>query len=254
MKNEGYKTAIIILAAGLGTRMKSDMAKVLHKVGEKPMINHVVDTAEGVSTDNIIVVTGYQSDLVREAVKACKEIRFAFQEKQLGTGHAVLCAMPELKEHIENVVILCGDVPLLLSETVSFFIDHHKITKNILTVLAVAVNNPTGYGRMIVDDQGALIKIVEEADASKDQKNINLINSGIYCAERSFLDHALNLLTPENAQGELYLTDIISIASKEKQKIGLYIGQNADEVIGVNSLKDLHQADQILCRRQGKTS
>jgi bifunctional N-acetylglucosamine-1-phosphate-uridyltransferase/glucosamine-1-phosphate-acetyltransferase GlmU-like protein len=107
---------------------------------------------------------------------------------------------------------------------------------------------------MIVDDQGALIKIVEESDATKDEKNVNLINSGIYCVERSFLDHALNLLTPENAQGELYLTDIISIASKERRKIGLYIGQNADEVIGVNSLKDLHQADQILCRRQGKTS
>jgi UDP-N-acetylglucosamine pyrophosphorylase len=254
MKNKGYKTAIIILAAGLGTRMKSDMAKVLHKVGEKHMINHVVETASDVSTDNIIVVTGYQSEYVREAVKYSKEIRFAFQEKQLGTGHAVLCAMSELKEHIENVVILCGDVPLLLSETVSLFIEHHKTMKNVLTVLAVAVNNPTGYGRMIVDDQGALIKIVEESDATKDEKIVNLINSGIYCVDRFFLDRALNKLTPENAQGELYLTDIISIASKEKLKIGLYIGQDADEVIGVNSLHDLHQADQILYRRQGKTS
>lgn len=248
------KTAVIILAAGLGTRMKSDMAKVLHKVGGKPMINHVVDTASGVTTDNIIVVTGYQSDRVREAVKSYPNVCFALQEKQLGTGHAVLCAMSEVKEHIDSVVILCGDVPLLVSETVSLFIQHHQRKGNVLTVLAVEVEIPTGYGRMIVDDDGMLIRIVEESDATVDEKRINIINSGIYCVERAFLDRALSMLKPENAQGEFYLTDIISIAANEKLKIGLYIGQNSDEVIGVNSLQDLSQAEYILHRRQGKTS
>ena len=254
MEKNTSKTAIVILAAGLGTRMKSDMAKVLHKVGGKPMINHVLGTAAGLTTDNIIVVTGYQSDRVREAANICPGVRFALQEKQLGTGHAVLCAMPEVKDHINNVVILCGDVPLLVSETVSSFINHHQQKDNVLTVLAVEVDNPTGYGRMIVDEKGMLIRIVEEADATASEKQIKIINSGIYCVERAFLDRALNMLTPENAQGELYLTDIISIASSENRKIGLFIGQDADEVIGVNSVHDLAQAERILHHRQGKTS
>ena len=207
-------TAVVILAAGLGTRMKSDKAKVLHAVGGKPMINHVVDTAAKIVPDNIIVVTGYQSDIVRNTVAAYyADCGFAFQEKQLGTGHAVLCAMPEINDKIENVLILCGDVPLLETETISLFINHHIKQENILTVLAVNVDKPTGYGRMIVNDQGGLIKIVEEADASAEEKAIKTINSGIYCVERAFLDRALKRLTPENAQKELYLTDIISIAS-----------------------------------------
>jgi UDP-N-acetylglucosamine diphosphorylase/glucosamine-1-phosphate N-acetyltransferase len=254
MQHSEYKTAIVILAAGLGTRMKSNMAKVLHKVGEKPMIKHVVDTAAGVSKENIIVITGHQSDRVRETVASCNGIGFALQEKQLGTGHAVLCAMSEVKDNIDDILILCGDVPLLTSETVSSFIQHHKTHENILTVLAVQVDDPTGYGRMIVDDEGSLIKIVEESDATLDEKKINLINSGIYCVEKSFLKRALNLLKPDNSQEELYLTDVIFIASNEKLQIGLFIGQDADEVIGVNSLQDLKKAEQLLCRRQSKTS
>lgn len=254
MQHSEYKTAIVILAAGLGTRMKSNMAKVLHKVGEKPMIKHVVDTAAGVSKENIIVITGHQSDRVRETVASCNGIGFALQEKQLGTGHAVLCAMSEVKDNIDDILILCGDVPLLTSETVFSFIQHHKTHENILTVLAVQVDDPTGYGRMIVDDEGSLIKIVEESDATLDEKKINLINSGIYCVEKSFLKRALNLLKPDNSQEELYLTDVIFIASNEKLQIGLFIGQDADEVIGVNSLQDLQKAEQLLCRRQSKTS
>ena len=255
MSNRSSDTAVVILAAGLGTRMKSDKAKVLHAVGGKPMINHVVDAAASIVHGNIIVVTGHQSDLVRDAVRAHHaNCGFALQEQQLGTGHAVLCAMPEVSDEIQNVLILCGDVPLLESETISMFINHHKKQENILTVLAVKVEKPTGYGRMIVNDQGLLVKIVEEADASAEEKSIDIINSGIYCVERSFLDRALKMLTPENAQKELYLTDIISIASEENYKIGLFIGPDSDEVIGVNSLDDLALAERILYRRLSKTS
>jgi UDP-N-acetylglucosamine diphosphorylase/glucosamine-1-phosphate N-acetyltransferase len=250
MQKSSFNTAVVILAAGLGTRMKSNKAKVLHTVGGKPMIIHVVGTAASIVQDNIIVVTGHQSEQVRDIVRAHHaDCGFAFQEKQLGTGHAVLCAMPEVHDEIENVLILCGDVPLLEPRTIYRFIQHHVEQKNVLTVLAVNVEEPTGYGRMIVNGQGALVKITEEADASVEEKKIKTVNSGIYCVDRAFLEDALKKLTPENAQQELYLTDIISIASDEMRKIGLYIGPDSDEVIGVNSLDDLAQAERILHRR-----
>lgn len=254
MKHISRNTAVVILAAGLGTRMKSDMAKVLHCVGGRPMVNHVVDTAAAVTEDDIVVVTGYQSEQVREVVSQHRTVGFALQEKQLGTGHAVLCAMPCINASVENVVILCGDVPLLSPRTVALFVQHHEDQENILTVLAVRVDDPTGYGRMVVDRDGALVRIVEQADATADEQKINLINSGIYCVDRGFLEQALNRLTPDNAQGELYLTDIISIAAHDQLKIGLYTGQDAEEVVGVNSIQDLQQAERILSCRQGKTS
>jgi len=243
------RTAVIILAAGLGTRMKSDMAKVLHKVCGKPMITHVVDMAAEVAGENIIVVTGHQSDQVRETVRMSAQAGFAFQEKQLGTGHAVQCAMPELHGDVENVIILCGDVPLLSAGTVFNFIESHNKQNNQITVLAVEVKNPTGYGRMIVNQDGNLVKIVEEADANQDEKSIGVINSGIYCVERTFLEHSIRMLKPDNAQNEFYLTDIISIGADEHKKIGLFMGSDSDEVVGINCLKDLVEAEKLMNKR-----
>jgi UDP-N-acetylglucosamine diphosphorylase/glucosamine-1-phosphate N-acetyltransferase len=243
------RTAVIILAAGLGTRMKSDMAKVLHKVCGKPMISHVVDMASEVAGENIIVVTGYQSDEVRETVRRSAQVGFAFQEKQLGTGHAVQCAMIELHEEVENVIILCGDVPLLSAITVLRFIESHKKQNNQITVLAVEVENPTGYGRMIVNRDGKLVKIVEEADATLDEKNIKIINSGIYCVERKFLEYSLRMLRTDNAQNEYYLTDIIAIGANENKKIGLFMGKDSDEVVGINCIQDLVEAEKLMKNR-----
>jgi len=244
-----HRTAVIILAAGLGTRMKSDMAKVLHKVCGKPMISHVVDMAAEVAGENIIIVTGYQSDQVRETARMSAQVGFAYQEKQLGTGHAVLCAMPELHEGVENVIILCGDVPLLSAGTVFNFMESHNKQNNQITVLAVEVENPTGYGRMIVNQDGNLVKIVEEADANQDEKSIRIINSGIYCVERRFLEHSLRMLKPDNAQNEFYLTDIISIGADENKKIGLFMGNDSDEVVGINCLQDLVKAEKLMSKR-----
>lgn len=244
-----HRTAIIILAAGLGTRMKSDMAKVLHKVCGKPMISHVVDMALEVAGENIIVVTGYQSDKVRETARMSAQVGFAYQGQQLGTGHAVLCAIPELHADVENVIILCGDVPLLSAGTVFRFIESHNKQKNQITVLAVEVENPTGYGRMIVNQDGRLVKIVEEADANQDEKGIKIINSGIYCVERAFLEHAVRMLKPDNAQNEFYLTDIISIGAEENKKIGLFMGDDSDEVVGINCHQDLVKAEKLMSKR-----
>lgn len=237
--------AAIILAAGLGTRMKSDLAKVLHPILGRPMINYVLETACRIAADNIVVVVGHQAEEVKRVSSQMPGIGFALQEKQLGTGHAVQCAMPRLDDNVEDVIILCGDVPLLKEKTVSRLLDDHRENKRVLSLLAVEVDHPHGYGRVIIDDRRNLSRIVEEADASAAEKQVKLINSGIYCVNREFLDASLALITPDNAQGELYLTDIIGIGYANSQKIGVMIGDDELEVSGVNSIDDLAFVEQV---------
>jgi len=238
--------AAVILAAGLGTRMKSDLAKVLHPILGKPMISYVLETAYEVAADNIVVVVGHQADEVKRICSQTPGIGFALQEQQLGTGHAVQCAMPGLAEEVDDVLILCGDVPLLKAETVKQLLYDHRENHRILSLLAVSVDQPHGYGRVLMDDQRNLTRIVEEADANADEKKVRLINSGIYCVNRQFLDASLARITPENAQGEFYLTDIIGIGYAEDQKIGVMVGADDLEVSGVNSIDDLKFVEQVL--------
>lgn len=237
--------AAIILAAGLGTRMKSDLAKVLHPILGRPMINYVLETACRIAADNVVVVVGHQAEEVKRVCSEVPGIGFALQEKQLGTGHAVQCAMPHLADNMEDILILCGDVPLLKAKTVKQLLDDHRDNKRVLSLLAVEVEQPRGYGRVIIDDHRNLSRIVEEADATADEKEVNLINSGIYCVDKTFLDVSLARITPDNAQGELYLTDIISIGYVNGQKIGVMIGDDELEVSGVNSIDDLAFVEQI---------
>lgn len=231
--------AVIILAAGLGTRMKSDLAKVLHPILGQPMLRYVLAAANSIVADNIVVVVGHQAEEVKQVCFQTPGIRFALQEKQLGTGHAVLCAMPQLADNVEDVIILCGDVPLLKAETIKKLMDDHRGNKRILSLLAVEVDQPQGYGRVIIDDQRNLSRIVEEADATAAEREVKLINSGIYCVDRQFLDESLARITPDNAQGEFYLTDIISIGYQANKKIGVMVGDDGMEVSGVNSIDDL---------------
>ena len=238
--------AAVILAAGLGTRMKSDLAKVLHPILGKPMISYVLETAHAEAVDNVVVVVGHQADEVKRICSQTLGVGFALQEEQLGTGHAVQCAMPEIAKEIEDVLILCGDVPLLKAKTVKQLLDDHRENKRILSLLAVTVDQPHGYGRVIMDGQRNLTRIVEEADANADEKQVKLINSGIYCVNRQFLDTSLARITPDNAQGEFYLTDIIGIGYAEGLKIGVMVGENDQEVYGVNSLDDLKFVEQVL--------
>ncbi len=246
MRNQIENTMVVILAAGKGTRMKSDKAKVLHEINGKSMINFVVDAAKKVVSDNIIVVVGHQKEVVQNIVSMNAETLFAEQKEQLGTGHAVMCAMPFINETIESVVVLCGDVPLISSETITKFIENHNHENATVTVLAVESENPFGYGRMVVDNGGNVVRIVEESDADNDEKKINIINSGIYCVQKDYLNESLKKITDNNSQGELYLTDIIGVAYSEKKKIGLYISSDNSEVIGVNTCKDLIVAQQLM--------
>lgn len=240
-------TGIVILAAGKGTRMKSDKAKVLHELIGRPMISYVVETSTRISKDNIVVVIGHQAERVKQTVSKEFRVRYAVQDEQLGTGHAVMCALPHLGNNVENVIILCGDVPLISIETISALVDKMKIDNCDISMLAVEIDNPTGYGRVIVDqDDGSVKNIVEEADSNAEEKKIRIINAGIYCIKKDYLEQTLDRIKSDNAQGEYYLTDIIEIGNKDGKKIGLIIGENVDEIIGINDKKNLMLVEEIM--------
>lgn len=244
------KTAIIILAAGLGTRMKSKDAKVLHKIHNKEMILYVVEASKKVVGKNIIVVVGYQAEKVKEVISARHEVFFAEQERQLGTGHAVKMAVPFVARDIEDVIVLCGDVPLIEPETLKQAMKEHKQQKRHITVLAVNIDEPTGYGRIVLNEKQAVTKIVEEADADEIQKKIKTINTGIYCFDKEFLVDAVSKIKTENAQNEFYLTDVIEVGHRENRNIGAIIGKNPEEFIGVNSVEELKKLESLVSIRR----
>jgi UDP-N-acetylglucosamine diphosphorylase/glucosamine-1-phosphate N-acetyltransferase len=244
-----FDVSVIILAAGLGTRMKSSKAKVLHEIFGVPMITHVVRTAKKIAGDNVVLVIGNQAEQVRKVVSGSGKLRFALQKKQLGTGHAVLCAIPCLPEYIEQIVVLSGDVPLISADTILHLLDDHINASRDVSLLAVEVKEPKGYGRVILDENRNLIGIVEESDATCQQKLIKLINTGIYCVKKDFLTEALHQVKADNAQGEYYLTDIIGIAYKERKKVGALIGSDPEEVIGVNTREDLLAVERVMRAR-----
>jgi UDP-N-acetylglucosamine diphosphorylase/glucosamine-1-phosphate N-acetyltransferase len=228
--------------------MKSDKAKVLHELLDKPMILYVVETANRVAGNNIIVVVGHQAERVKEVIGDGIQVNFALQKEQLGTGHAVMCAIDLLPIDVEDVLIMYGDVPLLSANTLTSLLKYHKEEKRDISVLAVNVDNPTGYGRILMDQDSRLAGIVEEADASVEEKAISLINSGIYCIKKEFLCNNINKIESNNAQSELYLTDVIKIGYNQNRSVGVVIGNNREEIIGINSPDELKQAERILSK------
>jgi UDP-N-acetylglucosamine diphosphorylase/glucosamine-1-phosphate N-acetyltransferase len=243
------KPAIIILAAGLGTRMKSNKAKVLHEILGKPMVTHVVETAQKVAGNDIILVIGHQAEKVRQIVSATHQVLFTVQKEQSGTGHAVMCALSDIPDHARQVIILCGDVPLLTADTILRFLDDHVNANRDLTLLAVEIDNPAGYGRVLIDEHRHVTGIVEEADATEQQKKIKTINTGIYCVKKEFLSESLRKITPDNVQGEFYLTDIVEIGCKEGKVVGMVVGSDYQEFTGINTVQDLIRVESIMRNR-----
>lgn len=243
------RQAVVILAAGMGKRMKSGKAKVLHEILGKPMIIYVVETANRIAGNNVVLVIGNQADKVREVVSESAEVIFALQKDQLGTGHAVSCALPYLPDHTQEVVVLCGDVPLLTFETVMRLIKDHVKAKRDISLLAVEIDNPKGYGRVLFDKNRNVSGIVEEADASAEQKRIKTINTGIYCIKKEFLFDSLQKVKSDNIQGEFYLTDIVKIGYREGKVVGVIIGGDGEETIGVNNRHDLMTVENIMRNR-----
>jgi bifunctional UDP-N-acetylglucosamine pyrophosphorylase/glucosamine-1-phosphate N-acetyltransferase len=230
--------AAVILAAGQGKRMNSDLPKVLHTIGGRPMVLHVIDAVRALGAERVIVVTGYCAEQV-EAACAGAGVVFARQSEQLGTGHAVMQVQPHLASFAGTVVVLNGDVPALRADTIRRFIEHHRTSRAAATVLTAVLDDPSGYGRIVRDATGNLQRIVEHRDAAASELAIREINSGLFCFESAALFSALGRVTRRNAQNEYYLTDVIGLMKAEGQAVAAYCVEDAREVSGVNNLDEL---------------
>ena len=234
----------IILAAGKSTRMNSEKSKVIHKIYGKEIILRVVEGAKKAGIKEIITVVGYQKEQVQEVLK--DEVKYVTQEEMLGTGHAVMQAYEHLKGKKGKVVILYGDVPLIREQTLRNLIQANEERKESATMLTAIYENPEGYGRIVRDSSGNIAEIIEEKDASEEIKKIREINSGIYCFDIEELALALKKLTPNNAKGEYYLTDVIKIMKDKGLKIGAVLVEDNTEILGVNDKIQLEILTKIL--------
>jgi bifunctional UDP-N-acetylglucosamine pyrophosphorylase/glucosamine-1-phosphate N-acetyltransferase len=236
----------IILAAGKGTRMKSDLVKVLHPLLGVPMLSYPIDLSlTGINSGKTIVVVGYQGEKIR-AHFTDERLTFVDQGDPIGTGHAVLCAEDHFKGFKGRVLILCGDVPLLKRDTVRRFIDAHKSNGSAITVMTAILEDPAGYGRIVRMDGGVVRRIVEEKDASPPEMAKKEVNAGIYCVDSPFLFEALRRVSADNVQGEYYLTDIVAIANQQGKRVYGFVVEDPTEVMGINTRVDLAKADEIL--------
>lgn len=237
----------VILAAGMGTRMKSKMPKVLHTVCGKPLSKWVIDASKAAGADKVCAVVGHKAETVKEVLGNVCE--FALQAEQKGTGHAVMQAIDVIKNSKGEVVILNGDTPLITAETINKAIEYHKNNGNQATVITAILDDATGYGRIVRDNDGSVLKIVEQKDASEEEKKINEVNSGMYVFDAQSLVYALDKITPNNAQGEYYLTDTLEILLSAGKKIGGYAISDNDEIRGINDRVQLNEAEKIMQKR-----
>jgi len=240
--------AAVILAAGKGTRMKSDLVKVLHPICTRPMVWYVAALAREVGAEKVVAVVGHQAALVREAM-AGEDLIYAVQEEQLGSAHAVLQAADALDGFEGDVLILCGDVPLLLPSTIETLLASHRAHRGVITVMTALLDDPGSYGRVVKNEAGEVLKIVEARDANEEEKAIREINTGIYCAQSDFLFDAVRKIGNTNAQGEYYFTDIFEIARREGRRTGSFIIPDPSEAMGINTGDDLHAAEEIMKTR-----
>jgi bifunctional UDP-N-acetylglucosamine pyrophosphorylase / glucosamine-1-phosphate N-acetyltransferase len=241
---------VIILAAGLGTRMKSATIKILHRAAGRPIIDYVLDLAAELSVAPPVMVIGHQREAVQSAVG--ERARFAIQDQQLGTGHAVLQAAATLEAagvKGKRVLILSGDVPLTRPETLRRLLDEHEQAGNALTLLTMRLSDPAMYGRVVRDANGAVLRIVEAKDASDDEKRIDEVNAGIYVFNGEHLFDNLRNLGNQNAQGEYYLTDLLAVIREGGHRVGAVIAPDPVEALGVNSRADLAEVDNEIQRR-----
>ncbi len=253
--NEQKILDVLVLAAGLGTRMRSNLAKVLHRLDGRPLVNHVCRTATALAPRKVYVVIGHQGEVVEKAV--LEEIdkshaEFVWQKEQLGTGDAVNAAREFLENEDSTLLILSGDVPMIRAETLAALVQQHHNHRGkgaACTILTVKVENPEGYGRIARDDAGFFNRIVEQKDATEEERKIKEINSGIYCFNTRKLYDALSGVKNNNAQGEYYLTDVPALLRKAGEDISLYHHMDAREVSGINNRVELADLERLLCRR-----
>ena len=240
----------VILAAGKGTRMKSDKPKVVHQVMGKPMVYYSIEAARQAGADEVCVIVGYKADEVKSAIAASVndvKVDYALQEEQLGTGHAVKCAADFIGRD-GDVIILCGDTPLVTGDTLRKALDFHKESGNGVTVISAMLDDPFGYGR-IIRDGDSLAKIVEQKDADEAEQAVKEVNSGMYIFACAALQDALSQISNDNAQGEYYLPDAIEIIKKMGLPASAVPMDDADQIRGGNTLEQLADAEKIMENR-----
>ncbi len=242
--------ASLILAAGKGTRMKSDLAKVLHPLGGRAMIHWVLDGAEAAGLAPNILVIGHQADQVREELSG-REVAFALQTEQLGTGHAVIMARSRIEDLDGDLLVLSGDVPLIRPETLTGLLDLHRAREAAATVLSAVLEDPSGYGRVLRNAEGDLEAIREHRDATEAEREVREINSGIYVFRIPDLLEALELLSDDNDQGEYYLTDTLEILKGLGRRVAASICPDPEEIGGINDVAQLSAAEKVLAERKG---
>lgn len=237
------KTSIIILAAGKGVRMRSDLPKVAHRLAGRSLIQRVVNTAEKLHAEMIVVVVGFKKDIVIDCLSDNKNIKFVEQKEQLGTGHAVLVTKDLFKLFSGNVIIMPGDVPLIKEETLINLQKEHEQKHAAATVVTVELDDPKGYGRIVRNDEGFIEMIVEHKDASDELRKIKEINTGIFCFDAHELFSILPKIEQNNAQKELYLTDALELLRKEGKSIAAVTTYDSVEVTGINSKEQLENLE-----------
>jgi len=246
--------AAVVLAAGKGTRMRSERPKVLYEVAGRPMVGHVLEAALGLRPRAVVVVVGHGAAEVRAAVRAdgafdAKAVRFALQRDQRGTGHALRCALPALRGFRGTVVVLNGDVPLVGTEVLRTLVEAHRRSSHAATVLTFRPADPTGYGRVVRDSRGAFLDIVEDKDADFETRTIAEVNAGLYAFDAAVLPAALRRLKSRNASGELYVTELPRLLRRDGKAVGAVRVLDPDAVSGVNTLSELAQASGAMRRR-----
>lgn len=244
-----HSLAAVILAAGKGTRMKSDLPKVLHKINDRPMVHYVIDLAGELNAKKIILIIGHEREMVKNAC-AGLPVDFAVQEPQLGTGHAVQMTEPALTGFDGDVLVLSGDVPLLTAQTMKAMIEVHNRNEATATLLTSDLDDPSGYGRVMRDSDGSVYKIVEHKDANERERAVKEINAGIYIFNAADLFRALKMVKNDNVQGEYYLPDVISIFISENKKVFAVKTDSFDETRGINTIEQLKEAETILNQRR----
>lgn len=238
--------AVVIMAAGKGTRMKSDLPKVLHQANGRPVVDYVIEKSLALAPSTVVLIIGHQAELVREATSQFP-VSYALQQPQLGTGHAVMQTEPILKDFDGEIIILSGDAPLFTSRTLNGLIDFHRSRHAVATVLTAEMDDPTGYGRVIRNDGGEeVLRIVEQKDASAEEKAVTEINSGVYVFDAKTLFAALKGITNTNAQQEYYLTDVFGICFGKGLKVCAFKVSDPNEIRGINTPEQLREAELLL--------
>jgi len=240
---------VLILAAGKGTRLKSNLPKVLHALSGKPLIEYVLAAAQSLAPRKIGVVVGYEAERVK-AQLAGHTLEFVVQDPQLGTGHAVQIARPFWEDEPGTLMLLSGDVPLIAASTLSALAMHHASSRYSCTMLSTLLPDPAGYGRVLRNPAGEVERIVEQRDASPQELKIQEVNTGIYCFETTALVQIIDELTCKNSQTEYYLTDCVELLKKKKLRVGVVICEDPREVSGINSRADLAQMEGLLRERK----